>query len=144
MREFKYHRPRVQIQGENTNKLECIVLRGVPSRRNCKTYPVKYLIKEGSSRHSRRTLLQADKFPLAGVSTPDCKYVSAFKSTSCYRGGRWRERENLCVDKYIRNNISYINSMVHFVGAGSRKGAFSYILFLTTVSAVKSSAEREW
>lgn len=136
MHEFKYYQ--VQIQGENTNKLEFIVLRGVSSRRNCKTYPVKYLIKEGFSRHSRRTLLQADKFPLAGVSIPDCKYVSAFKSTSAIEEGGG-EGGRICVLINTLEIISHILIPWSTLWAhGGGKRAFSYISFLTTVSTVKS------
>lgn len=38
---------KVQIQTQNINKLKFITLYGMPSRRNSKTLPMKYLIERG-------------------------------------------------------------------------------------------------
>jgi len=38
---------KVQIQTQNINKLKFIILYGMPSKRNSKTLPVKYLIEGG-------------------------------------------------------------------------------------------------
>lgn len=78
LHEFKYNHQSANIQTENINKLEFMILACAPSSRNCKTFQVKYLIKEVSPMHSSRSLLQGNHFPLAGVSTPDGKNVSAF------------------------------------------------------------------
>lgn len=78
LHEFKYDRQSANRLAENINKLEFMIHTGMPSSQNCKTFRVKYLLKEVSPMHSSRSLLQANHFPLAGVSTPDGKNVSAF------------------------------------------------------------------